>query len=586
MKHFFVTLAGVFVGLLLFFVIVPVAAIGIAAAVARPQRTPDAAVLVLDLRGGLGGGAKSLIPLANTSGALARIVLALHRAEQDPKVKAVFVRLPDGGIEPATADELAQAFGRLRKAGKVIYAHSQGLYASGAVVSTYRLGAAADALWMQPGAPFEVVGMSSEDIFFKRFFDKYGVVADYEQRGPYKNAANPYLFADYTPRHREAQLSWMNAVFDSTLAGAAADRGLRAEDLRAVLTAGPYDADQALAKGLITKEGEVEETQLALLAKAGQNAKLVDMSDYQANAKGGGVTTGPVVAIVNIEGDIVTGDGGASFTGRHAYSDQIARALYACAADERVKAVVLRVSSPGGSDTASEQIAAAVRAVKKSAKPVVVSMSDYAASGGYWVSAEGTLIFAEPTTITGSIGIYGGKISVGEAAGRFGVDARELTVGGDYAAVGNLGHAWTPAQRAAEAAQIDRVYRTFITHVATGRRMTPDQVKALAEGRVWTGAQAVSNGLVDKLGGLTEAIDAAKGLAGITGGVHLRLLPEPPSAVDTLKQALGVSTASARAMAAASVVLGDARVQAAAERIVEAKAGTRAPKLLAHSGVN
>jgi protease-4 len=584
MKQFFITLAGVFVGLLLFFIVVPLIAIGIAAAAAAPQKTPNEAVLVLDLRGGLGeeGGAASLLPLANKSGVLPRTILTLHRAEQDPKIKAVFVRLPDGGMEPATADELAQAFARLRKAGKVIYAHSQGLYASGAVVSTYRLGAAANALWMQPGAPFEAVGMTSEDIFFKRFFDKYGVVADYEQRGPYKNAVNPYLYSDYTAQHREAQLSWMGSVFDSTLAGAAADRGVKAEDLKAVLVAGPYDAAQALEKGLISRVGQVEEAQVALLSKAGQNARLLDIADYQANGKGSrAASLAPVVAIVNVEGEIVTGDGGASLTGQRAYSDQIARALYACAGDDQVKAVVLRVSSPGGADTGSEQIAAAVRAVKKTGKPVVVSMGAYAASGGYWISAEGSSIIAEPTTITGSIGVYGGKFAVGEAAGRFGVDVRELTVGGDYAAAGNLGHAWTPAQRAAQATQIDRVYDAFIDHVATGRHMTPDQVRAIAGGHVWTGAQAANNGLVDSLGGLTEAIDKAKSLAKVSGAVRLRMLPEPPSPVETLKQALGVSTASAQALAAASVVLGDARVEAAAQRILDAKAGTKTPKLLA-----
>jgi protease-4 len=210
-----------------------------------------------------------------------------------------------------------------------------------------------------------------------------------------------------------------------------------------------------------------------------------------------------------------------------------------------------------------------------------VSMGAYAASGGYWISAEGSSIIAEPTTITGSIGVYGGKFAVGDAAGRFGVDVRELTVGGDFAAAGNLGHAWTPAQRAAQAAQIDRIYDAFIAHVAAGRHMTTDQVRSIAGGHVWTGAQAVGNGLVDSLGGLNEAIDKAKALAKLSGGVRLRMLPEPPSPVDTLKQALGLSTASAKALAAASVVLGDARVEAAADRLLQARAGTKAPKLLA-----
>ena len=584
MRQFFITLGGVFAGLFLFFVIAPMLVIGVVAASAKPARTPNDAVLVVDLRSGLSddGGQASIIPLGNKTGALTRAILTLHRAEDDNRIKALFVRLPDGGIEPATADELSQAFARLRKAGKTIYAHSQGLYASGAVVSTYRLGSAADAIWMQPGSPFEAVGLSSEDMFFKRAFDKFGVAANYEQRGPYKNAVNPYLYSDYTPEHRDAQLSWMNSVFDTAINGAAANRKVDPAELKAVMTAGPYDASQALAKGLITKVGQVEEAQLSIMAKVGQNARLVSLEDYQAGARALGSGSAPVVAVVNVEGEIVTGDGGGvSLSGQKSYSDTIARALYACAGDNDVKAVVLRVSSPGGADTASEQIAAAVRAVKKTGKPVVVSMGAYAASGGYWISAEGTEIFAEPSTITGSIGVYGGKFAVGEAAGRYGVDLRELTVGGDYAGASNLGHAWTPAQRAAEAAQIDRVYSAFITHVAGGRHMTEDQVRAIAGGHVWTGAQGVGNGLVDHLGGLTEAIARAKVLAKLDGQVRLRLLPEAPSPVEALRQALGVSAASAQALAAASVVLGDERVNAAAQRILDAKAGTRAPKLLA-----
>jgi protease-4 len=465
----------------------------------------------------------------------------------------------------------------------VIYAHSQGLYASGAVVSTYRLAAAADALWMQPGAPFEAVGLSSEDVFFKRLFDQRGVTADFEQRGPYKNAVNPYLYSDYTPEHREAQLGWMNSVFDTAIAGAAADRKVDPTALRAVLTSGPYDAGQALAKGLVSKLGQVEEAQLAILARAGHDARLIDLSDYESSVKPTASGPGPAIAIVNVEGEIVTGDssGVSPLSGQRAYSDTIARALYACAGDDDVKAVVLRVSSPGGADTASEQIAAAVRAVKKTGKPVVVSMGTYAASGGYWISAEGSEIVAEPSTLTGSIGVYGGKFALAQAVGRYGVDVRDLTVGGDFASASNLGQGWTPAQRAAEAAQIDRVYEAFIAHVATGRHMTPDQVRAIAAGHVWTGAQAVQNGLADRLGGLDEALMRAKALAKVEGGVRLRLLPEPPTPVEALRQALGVSAASAKALAAAGVVLGDERVNAAAQRILDAQAGTRAPRLLA-----
>jgi protease-4 len=573
MKTFFITLAGVFVGLLLFFIAIPIFGLAAVSAVTSPEKTPSQAVLVLDLRSGLAdqGAAAAILAGGAAPDSTTRIVLALRGAAADDRVKALFVRLPEGGMEPATADELAQAFARFRKSGKPILAHSQGFYASGVSVATYRLGAAANELWMQPGAPFEAVGVSMEDIFFKRFFDRFGVVADYEQRGPYKNAVNPYLYSDYTEAHREAQLSWMTAIFDHALNAAATDRGIKPDALRAAVVAGPYDAAQAQALGLITKTGQVEEAQIALLSRAGDEARLIDLKDYLSNEKpastGG---SGPIIAVVNAEGEIITGDGGGAspFGGDKVYSDAVARALYAAGGDDRVKAVVLRVSSPGGSDTASEQIAAAVRAVKKAGKPVVVSMGSYAASGGYWISADATSIVAEPSTITGSIGVYGGKFAFGDAAARYGVDVRELTVGGDFAAAGNMGHGWTPAQRAAQAAQIDRVYENFINHVATGRNLPVERVREIAGGHVWTGAQGKALGLVDELGGLTEAIDRAKALAKLDGPVKLKMLPEPPSPIETLRRALGVSTASAKTLAAASLVLGDRRVQGAADAMM------------------
>ena len=209
-----------------------------------------------------------------------------------------------------------------------------------------------------------------------------------------------------------------------------------------MLEAGPYGAEDALAHHLIDKVGQVSEAQAAIRAST-NDAELLDFASYRASA---GTTSTPTsssaIAVIGAEGDIVTGTSGSqsiTASGSGVYSDDIARAFQNAVKDQDVKAIVFRVSSPGGSDTASEQILAAVRAAKAAGKPVVVSMGTYAASGGYWISSEASKIVAEPTTLTGSIGVFGGKFAIGDALARFGVDMKPISVGGDFA--GSFGSA-------------------------------------------------------------------------------------------------------------------------------------------------
>ena len=566
MKQFFLTMAGVFAGLVLFFIGVPVLLLSMVAGSARPAPPPPAAVLSLDLRRGLtdqDSGAINLFKGSTLS--VMSVVQTLHRAETDGRVKALFVRLPEAGISPGEADELRLAFRKFRAAGKPIIAHSQGLYPSGVITSTYMLGAAASEFWMQPGAPFQAVGLATEDVFFKRFFDKYGVKADFEQRYQYKNAVNGYLYDDYTPAHREAQLSWMGSVYETALAAAAADRKKDPAALRATLEAGPYDAGDALAKGLVDKLGQVRDAQLAAVALGGDGAKLVDIDSYAASDGVDGGLGRPTVAVINAEGDIMTGvsDG---FGSDNINSDAVSSALYTAAHDPSVKAIVLRLSSPGGSDTASEQILAAVRAAKAE-KPVVVSMGTYGASGGYWISSEASAIVAEPSTLTGSIGVFGGKLVVGPALAKFGVDLRQVSVGGDYAGSGGSGEAFTPRQQAAFAAAIDKVYDGFIDRVATGRHMTPDHVREIAKGRVWTGAQAKALGLVDEVGGFYEAVDKAKALAGITGEAHLRTIGAPKSPFAAFFHAIGANSASLKTLVGIQRLLADPKTSGMVDQL-------------------
>ncbi|MBX3480039.1 MAG: signal peptide peptidase SppA [Caulobacter sp.] len=587
MKQFLLTVAGVFVGLLLFMVVIPTILIaglvGSAMKSAEGPARPSAAVLQLDLRGGLsdqdsqnpfaafGGGGDSVIS----------IIEKLKAAGADDRVKGVFVRLPEGGMSPAAADELAQAFRRFRATGKPMIAHSQGLYPSGAVTSTYMLAASSGEVWMQPGAAFQATGMAVEDMFFKRLFDKYGVKADFEQRKEYKNAVNPYLHDNYTPAHKEAQLSWMGSIYRTSLVTAAGDRKIAPEEMVRAIEGGPWSADQARERKLIDKVGQVKDASDALLAKAGKGAKLVDFDEYTPKASMG---SGQTIAVIGAEGAIMTGagGGGSPFGGEETvWSDEISDAFYEAIEDKNVKAIVFRVSSPGGSDTASEQILAAVKAARAAGKPVVVSMGTYAASGGYWISSQADRIVAQPTTLTGSIGVYGGKFVLGDALGRFGVDVRETRVGGEYADAFGTQDNFNQAQRAAFAGWMDTIYDGFVQRVAEGRKMEPAKVRELAKGRVWTGAQAQQLGLVDRLGGFYDAVDEAKRLAGVKGEVKLKMFGGPKSPFEALERLFGVSSTSVRTLAAAAWVFGDPRAEAAMDRLAQARLRERGATVLA-----
>jgi len=589
MKQFLITVTGVFVGMLLFSIaslVILFAGISALAGMGRPSPTLAQSVLTLDLRGGLTDQPSSNPLISLTAGPMSvlEIVQTLGRAEKDSDIKGLMLRLPESGMEPAAAEEIRQAILRFRKAGKIVLAHSQGLYASGPATATYMLGAAADEYWMQAGAPFEATGLATDDIFFKRAFDRYGVTADFQQREEFKNAVNPYLFADYTPAHKASQVGWMTSIYETTLARAAEGRGMKLENLRAAIEAGPYDAGLAASAGLVDRLGQPSEAEQALLTrtKAKETVAFEDYAatpDLSAAASPGAAT----LAVIRAEGSIVTGQGGqvSPFGGASIFSDQISEAFAEAVKDKDVKAIVFRVSSPGGVDTAADQIGAAVRAARAAGKPVVVSMGGYGASGGYWIATDADYIFAQPTTLTGSIGVYGGKFSVADAAARFGVDLRQTSIGGDFAAIGSPASGFTAAQRAAYAAQIDRTYARFIERVAQGRRMPPERVRELARGRVWTGADAKGVGLIDELGGFHEAVEKAKALAKITGEVRLKVMPRELGFFEAMEQALGVSATSARTLAAAAWVMGDPTADAALDEMARARLMSRGANVLA-----
>jgi protease-4 len=212
-----------------------------------------------------------------------------------------------------------------------------------------------------------------------------------------------------------------------------------------------------------------------------------------------------------------------------------------------------------------------VRAAKAAGKPVVVSMGTYGASGGYWISSEASAIVAEPSTLTGSIGVFGGKFAIGPALAKFGIDIRGLKVGGDYADAFGSGAPMTPAQTAAFSAWMDRIYQGFVGRVAEGRHLPVAQVESIAKGHIWTGAQAKSLGLVDEVGGFEQAVDRAKSLAGISGAAHLKSFSSSPNPFAAIARMFGASADGVRLMAAAGELAGDPQARALMESLHEAR---------------
>ena len=536
MKQFLITFAGVFCGLIVFFVGLPALLAVVVIAAARPPPAPDRAILTLDLREPLTDQETtspfSFLMRQNLS--VVGTVRTLTHAAADARVRALYIRLPEGGISPAAADEISAAIEGFRRSGKPVIAFSQGIYPSGVSTTAYLLGAASGDFWMQPGSSLQSVGLAVEETFFKRAFDRYGVKADFEQRAEFKNAVNPLLYDDYTPAHKEAELGWLHAVYDAEIDAAALQRRISPATLKAGLEAGPYSAEEAQKAGLIDHVGEERQAANTLMTRVGPGAKLIDATSYggpDAPWRPPGLEAGPVIAFIPAEGEIVTGKpkGGPLGQSSAIYSDQLTKAFYDAVEQPDVKAIVFRVSSPGGSDTASEQILNAVKAARAAGKPVVVSMGEYAASGGYWISSQASEIVAEPTTLTGSIGVFGGKFVIGPALAKFGVDTRGLAVGGDFASAYGAALPFSTTQKAKLSAWMDRIYEMFIARVAEGRGLPQDRVRAVAKGRIWSGAEALHLGLVDKLGGLDVALAEAERLAHLPEGTKIRLLRMPSS---------------------------------------------------------
>ncbi|MAK65047.1 MAG: signal peptide peptidase SppA, partial [Maricaulis sp.] len=354
--------------------------------------------------------------------------------------------------------------------------------------------------------------------------------------------------------------------YDTAVASIAADRGFDADTVRGLFETAPHSAEEALDAGLVDHLGHVVEAREAALGQAGPGAEFITLSDYHAEAVPAW-SNAPVIALIEGQGAIVTGSGQSGpFGGEEMIGgDFMAEAILDAANDPQVRAIVVRVDSPGGSAIASDQIWFAINRAREAGKPVVVTMASLAASGGYYIAAPADYVLAHATTLTGSIGVLGGKVVLDGTFDMVGLNVETVSVGGEYATAMSSAEAWTETQRAAYRAQMEQVYEDFTQRVADGRDLPLERVLEIARGRVWTGAQALDLGLVDEIGGFRDAVAVAKQLAGIApeSDVRLRRFPRERTPLEAFQEMFGVTADTAETAARLNALMELPEVQAA-----------------------
>jgi protease IV len=479
--------------------------------------------------------------LSRNRAVLPDLLDALRRARQDQRVTALVVRLGGRGIGLAAAQELRRAVRDLAEAGKatIAWADSFGEFSAGNV--QYYLATAFDAIWLQPSGDLGLTGIAVERVYLRGALDKIGVDFQVAKRQEYKSAAEQLTERGFSGPAREATERLTASITDQICAAIADRRNLAADKVRSLVDSGPYLAVQAQANGLVDHLGYRDEVYSAVRKQAGPDAVLQYLGRYQrgkllaekarrvATAPAGLARTGPgrepFVALIFATGPIRRGRSGRSpVAGGSMGSDTIAAAIRTAVKDEHARAIVLRVNSPGGSYVASDTIWREVVRARAGGTPVVVSMGDVAASGGYYISMAADVIVAQPGTVTGSIGVLTGKPVLGEALGRAGVTS-DLVQQGAHAAMFSQQRPFSADEWTLVNDWLDHIYADFTGKVAQARGMTQPEVHEVARGRVWTGADAAERGLVDELGGLDRAAAIARTRAGLPATAPLRVYP-------------------------------------------------------------
>jgi protease-4 len=521
-------------------------------------------VLSLSVMGNIEERAQEMVLFGEQPESLKRYIDTMRRVRLDDEMQGIVIRMGPNNMGMATAQELREAITELQARNKKVTAiledDSQ---------SSYLVAAAADEVVMPPSADIMLHGVSANSYFLKNLLQKVGVKVEIIHIGQYKSYGETFTHDDFTTPARQNMDEIVNGVYDQVKGMVAESRKLTPEQAEQVMNAGPVNAAKAKEMGLVDRVAYADEV---LESLENDNLEIVDSSDYKTSTKSSssssdisllsllsmmssseesgesGSSDHPRVAVLYAVGAITLGSNGGSGLGADTEiaSEDFIEELEKLKEDDKIKAVILRVNSPGGSAFASDLIWKKIEELKKK-KPVVASMGDVAASGGYYISMGATRIVAQPGTVTGSIGVVGGKPNLKGLYEKVGVTKTTISKG-RYAGLFSETSDFSPEEHQAIEGMMKRTYDEFVTKAATGRNRSYDQLHEVAQGRVWTGAKAKEVGLVDELGGLDKAIVETKGLIGLKADDKVRLIayPKEKSLVDILQKAFGTSTSTVK----------------------------------------
>jgi protease IV len=503
---------------------------------------PSDSVLVLTVTGPVvERGASGMLGLIDTHQTpLNYVRRALDRAARDPRITGLAIRIIDPQMDFAQAQELVAEIKAFRAHGKWTQAYIESAGESGPGNLPFLVGASADSVSLMPEGEIDLIGVGVRELFARGTLDWIGVHPNFAAIGPYKDAGNIFTEKDFTDAQREDDTNLVDDLYGQLVAAVAGERHLDPATVSSLIDQAPLNAATSLKDHLVDRLEYADQFRDRIKNYGGIKHSLIGYRNYaRPRLFNGFGASHDRIAVIYAVGAIQRGAGGfdplLSPGGRAMSSDDMVRAFRTAREDDSIDAVVFRINSPGGSVLASELIRRAVELTAKR-KPVVVSMSSYAASGGYWISTPAAKMIAEPATITGSIGVLGGKFNISPAAQKIFLNSGAITRGANFEMFDEFTD-FTPAQaKMFQEQMLGDTYQHFLKLVAASRHMTVEQVDQIAQGRVWTGREALKLKLVDGLGGLDAALAEAKALARIPAGQRVQVveLPAQPGILQLL----------------------------------------------------
>ncbi|MDY0099505.1 MAG: signal peptide peptidase SppA [Bacteroidales bacterium] len=521
LKYTLATITGIIICSLLFFIIMLASFSAMVATGNKPASVPENSVLVL--KAGVSipdrsdnspvSGFDLVNMTVNPATGLNDILKNIKKAAEDPKIKGILI---ENGLIPsgwATTEEIRDALVKFRESGKFVIAYTDYIL----LQEGYYLSSAADKIYINPASTVDFKGLSGEVMFYRDALEKMGVEVQVTRHGKFKGAVEPFMLDGLSDENEEQIRGYVGSIWSHVVSGIARSRGITEERLNQLadsLTG--YSAEGALKyrliDGLLFRDSLNDTLKILSGLTTDDKINLVQMAKYtRVPEHNKMVSAKNKISLIFASGSIVTGKGTGNNIGGNAFSDLIRKERL----DTNVRAIVLRVNSPGGNAIASDLIWREIHLASK-VKPVVISMGNYAASGGYWISTPGTKIFASPTTITGSIGVFGLLPNTDRLMDqKLGISTETVNTNknSDFPSVFRP---MSTYEKQVMQMNVDKIYNDFLDKVSSGRNMSKESVDSIGQGRVWSGENALGIGLVDEEGGLTAAIESAASLAGVS----------------------------------------------------------------------